>query len=503
MNKEIIINSTPQVSRVAIMEDSHLVEIFIEEKQNSSIVGNIYKGRVIKVLPGMQSAFINIGLDKDAFLYVDDVFEGLDDIEELMFNEEEQLSLKEGKQAAKPQHLAIDELLRKGQEILCQVVKEPIGRKGARISAYITLPGRYLVYMPNVANSGISRKIKSDKERLRLRKILNKLCKHSVGLIVRTAGEKKQEKHFKADLEYLSNLWEEIKTKADKAKAPSLIHREMNLLRRILRDLFSSDFSTIRLDNEEDYEKCLEFLNRYQPNLVSRVKLYTKGFPIFEYYGIEAELEAALKNKIWLKSGGYIVINQTEALVAIDVNTGKYVGKRTLEDTVFKINLEAAKEIARQIRLRDLGGIIVIDFIDMGESVHRTKLLECLEQYLERDRSQSKILNFNEFGLVEITRKRVRQSLEEILTQYCPYCSGLGRIKSISTICYEIQRELLKQYINLSGRDLIIRVNPEVGEALKKEKRTIIEDLESQLKSHISIKSDYSLHHEQFDIMPL
>lgn len=502
MNREIIVNSSPNLIRIAIIEDSHLAEIFIEDKQRSSIVGNIYKGRVIKVLPGMQSAFVDIGLEKDAFLYVEDVFDNFDEYEQLLLDEVGP-SVRRADQAEKLPELAIDELIQSGQEILCQVLKEPIGSKGARITAYITLPGRYLVYMPNIENLGVSRKIKSEEERSRLRKILNKLKKPNIGLIVRTVGERKSLKDFKLDRHYLSELWEEIKGKAEKAKAPSLIHREMNLLRRILRDLFSPEFSAIRLDNEEDYEQCLQFLNRYQPNLISRVKLYTKSYPIFEYYGIEAELEAALHNKIWLKSGGYIVINQTEALVAIDVNTGKYVGKRRLEDTVFKTNLEAAKEIARQIRLRDLGGIIVIDFIDMSEKAHKEKLLESLEKYLAKDRSQSKLLNFNEFGLVEITRKRVRQSLQETLTQSCPYCGGLGRIKSVSSICYEIQRELLKQYALLVGRDLLIRVNPEVGEALKMEKIFIIKDLELQLKAKISIKIDDNLHYEQFDIMPI
>ena len=500
MSKEIIINSTSQLIRIAIIEDDQLAEIFIEDKGRNSIVGNIYKGRVTKVLPGMQSAFVNIGLHKDAFLYVADFLESLDEYEQLMVNEVEVSFKGEGTQVNK---LAIDELLKTGQEILCQVVKEPLGGKGARITAYITMPGRYLVYMPNVENLGVSRKIKSEEERIRLRKLLNKLRKPHEGLIVRTAGEGKLFKHFKSDLEYLSNLWQEIKAKAEKAKAPCRIHREMDLLRRILRDLFSLEFSAIRLDNEEDYEKCVDFLHRYQPNLINRVKLYSRNYPIFEYYGIEAELEAALQNKIWLKSGGYIVINQTEALVAIDVNTGKYVGKRRLEDTVFKTNLEAAKEIARQIRLRDLGGIIVIDFIDMEEKAHSKKLLESLEKYLKKDRSQTKVLNFNEFGLVEITRKRVRQSLVEILTQSCPYCSGQGRIKSISSICYEIQRELLKQYTFLMGRDLLIRVNPEIAEALKKEKKAIIEQLEMQLKANMSIKSDNNLHYEQFDIMSI
>ncbi len=402
-----------------------------------------------------------------------------------------------------PSQPLIADLLKEGQEILVQIAKEPLGTKGARITSHIALPGRYLVYMPTVEHVGVSRKIESDEERQRLKRIIqeNRRSKFPGGFIVRTAGQGKGEEEFKSDINFLYALWAEIRTRADSKRAGSVVHRDLNLVQRILRDQLSADFTNIRVDNESEYAAIVEFINRFQPSLVSRVKLYTKDTPIFEEFGIQSEIDKALRNKVWLKSGGYIVIDQAEALVAIDVNTGKYVGKSNkLEDTIVKTNIEAAKEIARQIRLRDLGGIIVCDFIDMEDRKNRFKVTQTLEEALRSDKSPSKILQFNDFGLVAITRKRVKQSLMRALCEPCLQCTGSGMVKSAQTVCYEIQGEVKKMSKALDGREITIRVSPEVGKALKTTEASVITDMEALLKRDIIIKTDPLLHPERFDI---
>jgi ribonuclease G len=397
----------------------------------------------------------------------------------------------------------IADLLKEGQEILVQISKEPLGTKGARITSHIALPGRYLVYMPTVNHIGVSRKIESEEERQRLKRIiLENRGNLPGGFIVRTAGGNKGEEEFRSDIRFLSTLWAEIKSKSDRRPAPALIHRDLSLVQRLLRDQLSADFTAIRVDNETEYASVLEFVNRFQPSLVNRVKLYTKETPIFEEFGVQEEIERALRAKVWLKSGGYIVIDQTEALVAIDVNTGKYVGKSNkLEDTIVKTNIEAAKEISRQIRLRDLGGIIVCDFIDMEDRKNRQKVTQTLEEALRADKSPSKILQFNDFGLVAITRKRVKQSLLKIYCEPCSYCSGAGMVKSPRTICYEIQAEAKKMAKALEeNKEITVRVNPEVAKALKTEEASVVTEIETLLKKEVLIKSDPLLHQEHFDI---
>jgi len=499
MTKEIVVNSSFMEDRIAILEDAHLTEIFIERKRHSSILGNIYKGKVTAVLPGMQSAFVDIGIGKDAFLYVKDVFEDTEEYEQIWGEDWE----GNRNSLSKSHSMAIDELLREGQELLAKVSKEPIGNKGARITSHISLPGKYLVFMPTFNHLGISRRIKSEEERKRLRELLAKLRRPHAGYIVRTAAEGKGKREFRSDIKYLSSLWKEIKRRGEKTHAPALIHRDLDLLLRVMRDIFSEEFATVWVDSEENYRRCLHFVKRLQPPLVERIKLYTRQKSIFEEFGIEEEIEKALHNKVWLKSGGYIVINQTEALVAIDVNTGRYVGKRDLEETVLKTNLEAVKEIVVQLRLRDLGGIIVIDFIDMEKKTNRKKVLDALKKDLKKDRSQTDFLAMSEFGLVELTRKHQKQSLEETLCQPCHYCQGLGRIKSIPTICYEIYREITKSSLHLSGRELIIRVHPEVTTALLGEENHLVQELQKELKLRISVKSDPNLHYQQFDFLCL
>jgi ribonuclease G len=397
----------------------------------------------------------------------------------------------------------ISELLKTNQEIIVQIAKEPLGKKGARITSHVALPGRFLVYMPTVDHIGVSRKIASAEDRSRLRRIVGE-AKGTFpgGFIVRTAAGGATDEEIRADVEFLGHTWEEILRRAEQRKAPSLLHRDLNLVERILRDYMSSDYTAIWIDNEEEFGKVVEFVSRFQPKLVNRVKLYTKDAPIFEEFGIQQELDKALRPKVWLKSGGYIVINHTEALVAIDVNTGKYVGRGStrLEDTIVKTNLEAVKEIVRQIRLRDLGGIIVVDFIDMEERRNREKVMHALDDALRADRAPSKALSFNEFGLVAITRKRTKQALERVLCQPCPYCTGSGMVKSIPTICYEIQAEARKMAGELDTQSLTLRVNPEIAKALKTREAAIVEELEQSTRKSVIIQSDPTLHWEQYDI---
>jgi Rne/Rng family ribonuclease len=402
-----------------------------------------------------------------------------------------------------PQQLPqITDLLKEGQEILVQIAKEPIGKKGARITSHIALPGRFLVYMPTVNHTGVSRKISSEEERQRLKRIIISERENGHGgFIVRTAAQGANEEELRADIRFLKNLWNEIKTRSENGKSPALIYHDLNVVERILRDQVTSDFSAIWVDTEQEYERILRFANRFQPALVKRVKLYTKETPLYEQFGLNEEINKALKAKVWLKSGGYIVINQTEALVAIDINTGKYVGKTArLEDTIVKTNVDAIKEIVRQIRLRDLGGIIIIDFIDMDERRNRQKVMQALEEALRSDRSPSKVLQFNDFGLVAITRKRVKQSLERTIGSPCPYCEATGFVKSVPTICDEIYVEMRKISKHLEHADVILRVHPDVAKALKSGSGKLLTEMEELTKKTVIIKSDPALHQEKFDI---
>ncbi|HWR16439.1 MAG TPA: Rne/Rng family ribonuclease [Terriglobales bacterium] len=404
------------------------------------------------------------------------------------------------REQSRPQVL-ISEVLKEGQEVLIQIAKEPIGKKGARITSHIALPGRFLVYMPTVNHVGVSRKINSDEERMRLKRIvISERENGHGGFIVRTAAAGISEEDLRNDIRFLKSLWHDIRTRADNSKSPSLIYHDLNLVERTMRDLVTEDFTAIWADTEQEYERINRFVARFQPSLVRRVKLYTKDTPLFEQFGLDAEINKALKSKVWLKSGGYIVINQTEALVAIDINTGKYVGKTSrLEDTIFKTNVDAIKEIVRQIRLRDLGGIIVIDFIDMDERKNRQKVMQALEEEMKTDRAPSKVLQFNDFGLVAITRKRVKQSLERTLGTPCPYCTGNGYVKSPSTVCNEIYVEMRKMAKQFES-DILLRVNPEVAKALKANNGRWLMEMEELTGQNILVKSDATLHQEQFDM---
>jgi Rne/Rng family ribonuclease len=396
----------------------------------------------------------------------------------------------------------ISDLLKEGQEILVQIAKEPIGKKGARITSHIALPGRFLVYMPTVNHTGVSRKISSEEERQRLKRIIMSERENGHGgFIVRTAAQSASEEELRADIRFLKGLWQDIKNRAESSKPPALIYHDLNVVERVLRDQVTSDFSVIWVDTEPEYERVLRFFNRFQPAMVKRVKLYTKETPLFEQFGLAEEMNKALKSKVWLKSGGYIVINQTEALVAIDINTGKYVGKTArLEDTIVKTNVDAIKEIVRQIRLRDLGGIIIIDFIDMDERRNRQRVMQALEEELRHDRAPSKTLQFNDFGLVAITRKRVKQSLERTIGAPCPYCESTGYVKSVTTVCNEIYVEMRKIAKHLEHEDVMLRVHPDVAKELKSNNGRLLNEMEEMTKRTIIVKSDPAVHQQQFDI---
>jgi len=623
MTKELIVSATSLETKVAILEDDQVTQVFIERDRSKSILGNIYKGKVTRVLPGMQAAFVDIGLERNAFLYVSDFFEDYEDYEELFDKADKRASeflLDQSESQGKPKrrgrkpkraaskkvrpdppqpktsqpsippksgvnsaafspaeilpdrlpfesppgiaiedfdqpdgilpdrlssvkpasekaledgearletrldvhHLKVDrkgnsktqapsrssealigDLLREGQEIMVQVAKEPIGKKGARITSHIVLPGRYLVFMPTVDHVGVSRRIDSPKERQRLKNLVIGLRgEMDRGFIVRTAGEGKSQEDFRQDMNYLTGLWDTIRSKSEKKSAPSLIFSELDLVQRIIRDYFTDEYSAIRVDDETQYERIVEFISNFNPQLVKKVRPYNKHVPIFDEFQITPELDKALKSKVWLRNGGYVVINQTEALVAIDVNTGKYVGRtNSLEDTIAKTNLDAVKEVARQIRLRDLGGIIVIDFIDMTDVGNQQKVLEALEKEMARDKAPCKILPFNEFGLVAITRKRVKQSLERVLCQPCSNCEGTGFTKSVRTVCYIIHQEIRRLLPKMGdSREIIVRCHPEVAKALQQSEQVVAKEIEEMTGKVLTIRADPLMHIEKFDL---
>src|SRR4249920_1321387 len=518
MNKEMIVSSNGHETMVAILEDDLVAEVFVERERQRGVVGNVYKGRVSKVLPGMQSSFIDLGLERDGFLYVADVIDTLVEFDKLAGDDDDEAGAgsnggngggghrRERGDRDRPK-AKIEDLLREGQEIIVQVVKEPLGTKGARLTSHVTMPGRFLVFMPTVDHIGVSRKIESREERGRLRGIVREFREahgFTGGVIIRTAAGGRPKEDILGDLDAFHKIWTEMRQRNESSRAPAVLYQEQSIVSRLLRDLLTEDFQAIRIDHEQEYHRVLELVERIMPSLAPKVKHYAKPFPIFEEYGVQGEIDKALKSKVWLKSGGSIVINQTEALVAIDVNTGRYVGKKTsgrLEDTIVKTNLEAVKEIVRQVRLRDLGGIIVLDFIDMEEKKNRLKGLQAVELELKKDRSPSKALQVADFGLVIMTRKRVKQSLERVLTEPCPYCSGTGVIKSTSTICYEILSQVKKIGGELNGHGVVLRVNPEIARALKEEERAVMADLRQALGKDVTIKADTQLHHEQFDVM--
>ncbi len=501
MASELVINVTAQETRIALIENGTIAELYIERTREKGIVGNIYKGRVVRVLPGMQAAFVDIGLEKAAFLYVADVFDAIEEYERLLDDTNQAgADVPHDHQDFRIIH-PIEELLQEGQELLVQVSKEPIGTKGARITSHISLPGRHLVYMPTVDHVGISRRIEDEVERERLREAVERLRIPGSGYIVRTASEGKSEAELTSDMEYLAAIWAEVSRQREQAPVPSLIHADLDVVQKVLRDIVTEDVMKIMVDSRQDYDRIVQFMKMFMPKMESRVELYDEEEPIFDHYGLEVEISRALGRKVWLKSGGYIIIEQTEALTAIDVNTGRFVGKHNLEDTILKTNLEAVKEIAYQLRLRNIGGIIIIDFIDMEKEVNREKVFAALEEALRCDKSKTNILKISELGLVEMTRKRVRESIGRLMCEPCPYCEGRGYVKSKTTICHEIFRELRREMLDIRGTKVLLTVNPQVADLLYDEERRGLEELERKFKKRVTVRAKPGFHQEQFEIV--
>ncbi len=493
MAGKIVINITPEQTRVALLEtNTQLSELYIERKKDVSHVGHVYKGRVVKILPGMQSAFVDIGLEKAAFLHAADVLSGFD---YSIFGEELEDSV--------PINLPIEELLQEGEDVFVQVSKDTIGTKGARVTSYITLPGRYLVLMPNVEHIGVSRKILDEDEKTRLKDFVTEHKPDNFGFIIRTASEGCTEEDLKKDIDYLMLLWENIQMKKEQINSPQLLYSDLDITLRSVRDFLSHDTDKLIIDSRDEYNKLVEFVNTFFPILVSKIELYEGTEPIFDAYGIELEIPKALGKRVWLKSGGYIVLDQTEALTSIDVNTGKYVGKASLEDTIFKTNMEAVKEIAYQIRLRNLGGIIIIDFIDMEKEENRQKLFSVFSEAMSKDRAKCTILEVSELGLIQMTRKRVRESLERVLCEPCSYCDGKGFVKSPLTICYEVFAELRRIARAKKDCKIMITANPQVADLIYEDEREGIEEIERENRFKIIVKADKSYHQEYYEVATL
>jgi ribonuclease G len=507
VSTDLIINVTHYEIRVALLENGTVSELYIERTGERSIAGNIYKGRVVRVLPGMQAAFVDIGLEKAAFLYVSDVYDNLEELEKMMTNNEEEGENEElhrrPVERMWPEEAHIEDRLQEGQEVMVQVAKEPLGSKGARITSHISIPGRHLVLMPTMDHVGISRRIEDESERLRLRDLLLQMRPVNYGFIARTAAEGVDGDKIRAEMDFMLKLWQNIQKNSENSQVPCLLYQELDIILRAVRDLFTLEGDKLIVDSKEEYEKILKFVETFMPSLKADAKLYEGSEPICDAYGIEMELQRALGKKVWLKSGGYIVIEMTEALTAIDVNTGRYVGKRNLEETILKTNLEAVQEIAYQLRLRNIGGIIIIDFIDMEKEANREKVFNRLNEALRKDRSKSNVLEISELGLVEMTRKRTKESINRGLREPCFYCDGEGYLKSKVTMCYEIFREIERDHETLFGRSIMVTAHPEVADLLYDEERHRLEALENHLRARITVKADQNLHLEQYDVYTL
>jgi len=505
MTNELVINARPHETRVALVENGVVVELYVNRGSEQELMGNIYLGRVVRVLPGMQAAFVDIGIDKPAFLYVTDVYNDVRHWEQVMVQEGEEENNEESQRPIRMRNLKnfdinIEGLLQEGQEIMVQVSKEPIGTKGARLTSYITLAGRHLVFMPTIDHIGISRKIEEEKERTRLKKIIQELRQPGEGFIVRTVSERAPKEKLKSEMEFLGRLWNTIQKRKEAASAPSLVHKELSITLRAVRDLFTKEIDRLVIDSREEYQSIMEFIENFVPTLRYSVELYEGREPLFDSYGIEMELSRALEKKIWLKSGGYVVIESTEALATIDVNTGSYVGKRNLEETIVKTNLEAVKEIAYQIRLRNIGGIIVIDFIDMERESDRERVFLALREALEKDRAKTTVLKMSELGLIEMSRKRTRENINLFLTEPCFYCEGRGRLKSPTTVCYDIFRDLEREMASGDGGKVYLLVNPEIERVLKEDERDSVVELEKKINRRIIIIGKEDFHLEQYEV---
>ncbi len=487
MSEEILINVTPQETRIAVAENGVLQEIYVERSRRRGLVGNIYKGRISRVLPGMQAAFVDIGLERTAFLHASDI---VNQPVEWASMEERRVGI-------------ITDLVKEGQEVTVQVIKDPLGTKGARLTTHITLPSRYLVLMPAARNVGISQKIEGEEDRQRLKDLVTRLAggMEGGGYIVRTAAEEADPDALRADMDYLRKLWDSVRDSTTNATPGTVIYEDLPLVLRALRDLVDVDIEKVRIDSRENYKKALSFAEEFVPQVAPRIEYYPGERPIFDLYGIEDEIHKALERKVLLKSGGYLIIDQTEAMTTIDVNTGAYVGHRTLEETIFKTNLEAAQAIVRQLRLRNLGGIIIIDFIDMLEEDHKRQVLTALEKNLERDRAKSHISEVSALGLVQMTRKRTRESLEHVLCAPCPACQGRGSLKTPETVCYEIFRELLREARQFDVQQYLVLASQEVVDVLLDEEATSLAELEAFIGKPIKLQVEALYTQEHFDVV--
>ncbi len=491
MSEELLINVTPQETRVAFIENGMLQEVHVERARRRGLVGNVYYGRVSRVLPGMQAAFLDIGLERTAFLHASDIVQPHEE--------------GGGNDAVRHNGGNITELLREGEMVLVQVVKDPIGTKGARLTTQISIPSRYLVYMPGAEHVGVSQKIEDEAERQRLKDCVRRFQDQfdPGGYIVRTVAEGVSEEAIEADMRFLQKLWDAIKEKMKNNGEVGLMHEDLPLVMRTMRDLVGTEFERVRIDSRETYQKVHRFAEKFIPDLAERIEYYPGERPIFDLYGVEDEIQKALERKVQLKSGGYLIIDQTEAMTTIDVNTGAFVGHRNLEETIFKTNLEATQAIIRQLRLRNLGGIIIIDFIDMFDPEHRRQVLRALEKGLEKDHCKTQISEVSSLGLVQMTRKRTRESLEQVLCEPCPTCGGRGTLKTAETVCYEIFREILREARQYDAERLLVLASPEVVDLLVDEESTSVAELQEFIGKEIQLQAESQYTQEQYDVVLL
>ena len=522
MSNDLIINKTLNEWRAVLVENGEILDFLMERQKDSSEnhprVGNIYYGKVLRVLPGMQSAFVDIGYEKAAFLYVDDAYlPTLEEQREMARKAEEAEKQKEEMRGQiipdelstlgdevdmklRPESATIESFLKEGDEILVQVAKEPISTKGPRVTRHITLPGRYVVYMPFIEHTGVSRRIEDDTERDRLKELLDNIRPEGKGVIARTVAEGSSNKVLKSDYDMLVKLWKEVQKNVEKSKAPTLCYEDLTFIQRVLRDITDEDVDNIYIDDKNSLKEVEKFSTKYLPKIKGKAKFYDEATPIFEKYGIDGEIERGLSNKVYLRSGGSLNIDQTEALVSIDVNTGKFVGRKNLEETIFRTNLEAVKEVAYQLRLRNCGGIIIIDFIDMEKEENRSAVYEALVEALKKDRAKTKVLPISDLGIVEMTRKRTRDTLTRVLCEPCPYCEGTGRVKTVLTVCYELVRELTKDIRKTGSKKFSIFAHPEVTARLCGEDLDLIQNIKKNFGVTLQIRSENSYHVEQFEI---
>ena len=503
MYNYLLINANPYEIRIALVEHGNLVEFYQERPVEKGLVGNIYQGRVVRVLPGMQAAFVDLGLERTGFLYVDDVSTDNKHYEDRMMNNgcqsccETPEVIKEGPVT----QVNIEDLLTEGQEVMVQICKEPLGTKGARLTCNITLPCRNLVYMPMTDHIGISRKVEGDEDRQRLREEIENLRPQDAGFIVRTVAENASREDLEADMEFLLHLWGEIKDRASKASVPSMVYEDLDITQRAVRDLFTPDIQRVVVDDKKTYERVCNFVETFVPQLRNRISLYENEVPLMDAYGVEVEISRALEKKVWLRSGGYIIIETTEALTVVDVNTGRYVGRKDLEETIFKTNMEAVKEIAYQLRLRNIGGIIIIDFIDMDQESHREDVFNALQEAVKKDKSRANILKVSEFGLVQMTRKRDRENLSQMMCEPCMYCGGDGLLKSRRSVCYEIFRKLSHEGPKMTGSTVTIKVHPSVADLMLKDETLNTENLEKETQKRFIIVADNDMYLEKYEII--